>query len=100
VFDRAVDHSSYRTSAMTRPRYSLDCRAVAKYQIRPDNRHYFGTLFESNAYPPPPPPPPPPKAPWPTPAALARSAIRGARHYAGRKLRKWGLRKPLPQPTA
>jgi len=45
LFEHNIVHGSYRHSGMTRPRYSMDFRAVGEYRLTDNNRHIQGRQF-------------------------------------------------------
>ena len=51
IFDCNTVHATYRTAAMTRPRYSIDCRAVGEYKTTRNNADYDGVIFRSADFP-------------------------------------------------
>src|SRR6185312_14076547 len=51
LFEHCVLHGSYRTSKMTTPRYSLDCRATSEYLPTKENASYGGVVFRATTYP-------------------------------------------------
>lgn len=54
LFERDVWHGSYHRPGMTRPRYSLDFRAVGEYRVIPETARFTGRLFQLVAVPQPP----------------------------------------------
>jgi hypothetical protein len=51
LFEHVVYHSTYLTSAMKTPRYSLDVRSVGEYRRAKENRTYDGVIYRSGAFP-------------------------------------------------